>query len=186
MCPRYVQQDLHCLATLQKVRINPFLLTVEINGFSLKQADGAPLIAFARLFVDLETSSLFHWAIVLRELDLDKPDIHLAVESDGTVNFEKLAPASSSPPEPAKPDAKPLRFILQGVAINEGRIVAVDRRQSTPAQLSFEKLNLHVKDLSTIKDHKGSYAISATTEEGGVFSVGRRGLSCPLALGRQA
>ncbi len=167
--PQIAQQDLHCLATLQKVRINPFLLTAEINDFSLKQADGSPLITFARLFVDLETSSLFRWAIVLRELDLDKPDIHLAVESDGTINFEKLAPASSSPPEPVKPDAKPLRFILQEVAINEGRIVAVDRRQSTPAQLSLEKLNLLVKDVSTIKDQNGSYAISATTEEGESF-----------------
>ena len=69
--PRYAQQDLHCQAALQKVRINPFLLTVEINEFSLKQADGSPLIAFARLFVDLETSSLFRWAVVLRELDLE-------------------------------------------------------------------------------------------------------------------
>ena len=167
--PRYAQQDLHCLAEIQKVRINPFLLTVELNGFSLKQADGAPLLAFAKLFVDLETSSLVHWAVVLRELDLDQPDIHLAVESDGTINFEKLAPASSSPPEPAKPDAKPFRFILQGAAIKEGRIVAVDRRQSTPAQLSVEKLNLQVKDVSTIKGRNGSYAISATTEEGASF-----------------
>ncbi len=165
--PRYAQQNLHCLANIQKVRINPFLLTFEINEFSLKQQDGSPLIAFARLFIDLETSSLFHWAVVLRELDLDKPDIHLAVESDGTINFEKLAPASSSPPEPPKPDAKPLRFILQGVTINDGRIVAVDKRQSTPAQLSLEKLNLHLNDLSTIKNHNGSYSISATTEEEG-------------------
>ncbi len=164
--PRYAQNNLHCLASLEKVRINPFLLTVEINDFSLKQSDGSPLIAFARLFVDLETSSLFRWAVVLRELDLDKPDIQLAFESDGTINFEKLAAASSSPPERVKPDAKPLRFILQGVTISEGRIVAIDRRQSTPAQLSLEKLDIHVKDLSTVKDHNGSYAISATTEAG--------------------
>ena len=174
--PRYAQQNLHCLADLQKVRINPFLLTVEINGFNLKEADESSLLAFARLFVDLETSSLFHWAIVLREVALDKPEIDLAIESDGAFNFETLVPASSSPPEPAEPDAKPLRFILQKAAINEGRIVAIDKRQSTPAQLSLEKLGLQVNDLSTIKDYNGSYTIAATTEqgeslqlEGGVF-----------------
>ena len=164
--PRYAQQNLHCLAALQKVRINPFLLTVEINGFSLKQADGSPLIDFARLFVDLETSSLFHWAFVLRKFDLEKPDIHLAIEPDGTINFEKLVPASSSPPETAKPDAKPLRFILQGAAINEGRIFLVDNRQSTPARLTLEKLQLQVKNLATITNHNGSYAISVLTEQG--------------------
>lgn len=164
--PRYAQQELHCLVDLEKVRINPFLLTVEINGFSLKQADGAPLLGFARLFVDLETSSLYHWAVVLREVALDKPDIHLAVESDGTINFAKLGLASVSSPEPAQPDAKPFRFILQGAAITEGRIVAGDRRQSTPAELSLEKIGLQAKDVSTIKDHNGSYTVAAMTKDG--------------------
>ena len=164
--PRYVRQDLHCQAVLDKVRVNPFFLTMEMIGFSLKQADGSPLVAFERLFVDLEMRGIFRWAVVLRELDLDKPDIRVAVEPDGTINFEKLAGTSPQPPGSAKPDAKPIRLILQKVAIRQGRIAVVDRRQSNPAEFSLEKFNLHLQDLSTIKDSKGTYSLSATTEKG--------------------
>jgi uncharacterized protein involved in outer membrane biogenesis len=164
--PRYVERDLHCQAVLDKVRVNPFFLTFEINGFSLKQVDGSPLVAFEKLFVDLEMSGIFRWAVVLRELDLDKPDIHVVVEPDGTINFEKLVGTSPQPPESAKSDAKPLRFILQKLAIQQGRIAVVDKRQSNPAEFSLEKFNLHLQDLSTVKDDRGTYSLSATTEKG--------------------
>ncbi len=164
--PRYAQQNLHCQAGLERVRINPFLFSVEANGFNLKQADGLLLVSFDRLFVDLEMSSLFRWAVVLRELALDKPEIHLVFEPDGTINFEKLVPVSPQPPEPAKPNAKPFRFILQTLDIQQGRIAVVDKRQSTPADFNLEKLNLHLKDFSTVKDHNGIYSFSGTNEDG--------------------
>ena len=93
--PKYAQQNLHCRAVVDKVRINPFLLTVEVDRFIMNQADGSPLVAFDRFFVDLEMSSLLRWKVVLRELDLDKPDIHLVFEPDGSINFEKLATTST-------------------------------------------------------------------------------------------
>ena len=36
------------------VRINPFLLQVEVNDLSLPDADGTPMLGFRRLFVDFE------------------------------------------------------------------------------------------------------------------------------------
>ncbi|MGW8159321.1 MAG: DUF748 domain-containing protein [Desulfoprunum sp.] len=58
--PRYAAQNLDCRAAVERIRINPFLLSIEADQFSLQQADGSPMLAFARLFVDLEVSSLFH------------------------------------------------------------------------------------------------------------------------------
>ena len=111
------------------------------------------MLAFERFFVDLEMSSLFHWAVVLRELDLDKPDIHLAIEPDGSINFEKLATAPPQTSEPAKSEAKPLPFILQSIAVRGGRIAVVDKRQSTPANFTLQGLNL---DLQAFGHRQGS------------------------------
>jgi len=72
--PKYAQQNLQCHAGIEKIRINPFWLTIELNGFRLDQADGLPLAAFDKLFLDLETVSLFKWAIVLKELNLENPN----------------------------------------------------------------------------------------------------------------
>lgn len=165
--PKFAQQSLHCRADVGKVRINPLLLTLEVEQFSLRQADEAPLAAFARLFVDLEMSSLFRWAVVVRELDLDKPDFHLVVEPDGSINFEKLATAPSPPPEPAQANATPVPFLLQSVAVSGGRINVVDKRQSTPADITLQALNLQFQDVSTIKDKKGTCHLAATTDDQG-------------------
>jgi len=165
--PKYVQQNLHCRLGIDKVRVNPFLLTLEIDGFSLHQADGLPLAAFERLFVDLETSSLFRWAIVLRELQLENPDIHMVIAPDGSINFNALAQSpKQTPEEPATSEASPLPFILQNAAIVNGRIVVVDKRPSTPADFTIQGLDLHLHDFATVKEHYGTYHLAAATEDG--------------------
>ncbi len=165
--PKYVQENLHCLAVIDKVRINPFLLTVEVDRFSLQQADGSPLVAFERFFLDLETSSLFQGAVVLRQLDLDKPEIHLVVEPDGSNNFDKLAARPAQTPEPKKSAAKFLPFILQSAVVREGQMALVDKRQNIPAEFALHGLNLNLQDVSTVKEHKGTYRLATTTEDGG-------------------
>ena len=162
--PKLAQQSLHCRADVGKVRINPLLLTLEVEQFSLQQAGEAPLAAFARLFVDLEMSSLFRWAVVVRELDLDQPDFHLVVEPDGSINFEKLATA---PPEPAPGNATSVPLLLQSVVVSEGRISVVDKRQSTPADFTLQALNLQLENVATIKDWNGTYRLAATIDDQG-------------------
>jgi len=162
--PKYAQQNLHCQAGIGKVRINPFLFTIEVDQFSLQQADGLPLFAFERFFVDLETSSLFQWAIVVRELNLDAPDIHLVVESDGSINFAKLVSTPTQNPDSAQSQSTPLSFLLQSATIQGGRIGVMDKRQSIPAGFTLQGLALHVNDLSTVQDHPGTYHLVASTE----------------------
>ena len=164
--PNYAQQKLHCLARLDNVRINPFLLTIEINGFGLNQTDGLPLVAIDRLFANLEMSSLFRWAVVLRELELDNPDIHVVFEPDSATNFHKLALTPTPAPEPAQSKANPLPIIVRKGVVRGGRIALLDRHQGTPADLRLSKLSLHLKDLSTLKNHSGTYYFSAATEDG--------------------
>ncbi len=164
--PKYAQQNLHCRLGIDKVRVNPFLLTLAIDGFSLRQADGLPTAAFERFFVDLEISSLFRWAIVVKELHLEKPDIQVVIESDGSNNLNALAQSPEQTQKPATSEASPLPFILQNATIVNGRIVVVDKRQSTPADFTLQGLDLRLHDFATVQEHHGSYNLSAATEEG--------------------
>jgi len=163
--PRYAQQNLHCLADIDKIRINPFLLTLEVDRFNLRQGDELPLVAFEKLFVDLESSSLFHWALVLREVRLEKPDIQVVIEPDGSINLTRIAPPSPTP-EATKPETTPPPFILHNAAIQDGRIAIVDKRQSTPADFTLQGLDLRLQDIATLKDHHGTYHLAAVTEIG--------------------
>ncbi len=164
--PIYARKSLQCRLDMGKVRINPFLLTLDIDGFSLRQSNGAPLIAFGRLFVDFEMSSLFHWGVVLQKLELDKPDINVVIEPDGTTNFQKLAVTNTRSKESANKNLKPLALLVKEIRIHGGRFALVDRQQSMAADIVLENLRLNVKGLSTIKKHNGTIDFSATTNEG--------------------
>jgi uncharacterized protein involved in outer membrane biogenesis len=161
--PRYALDQLKCRADIGKVRINPFLFTFEVNEFSLAEQDGSPLARFSRLFLDLEMSGIFQWTTRFREFRLEKPALHVVFEPGGGINLAKLTPRSAAPKDPK---SKPFRMILQSVVITGGQVAVTDRRQSKPANLSFQNLNLNLKDFSTIQNRNGSYSFSAMTPKG--------------------
>ena len=59
--------------TLGEIRINPFKLQAEIKDLSLPDTDGKPMLAFRRLFVDFELSSLWQRAYFFKDVQLDAP-----------------------------------------------------------------------------------------------------------------
>src|SRR4029453_2822292 len=60
--PRDAEEQLGSQVTGGGVRINPFLLRLEVNGFRLEYPPGQPLVGFGRLLVDFQLSSLFRRA----------------------------------------------------------------------------------------------------------------------------
>lgn len=164
--PKIFKESANHQAEIGKVQINPYLLTFEAHEFSLSDAEGSPVAGFKRLFLDVEIVSLYRWALVIRAFEIDEPNIHVAIEPDGSLNLAKLAP----PPENPKPsESKPPPVFLQDIGITGGRIVFVDRRQSEPATIDIEGLDLYLRDLSTLEDQNGTYCLSASTAAGEKF-----------------
>jgi len=164
--PRYLQQNLHCQVGVDKIYVNPFLLTLEVDGFYLNQADGAPLVAIARFLVDLEMSSLLHWALVLEKLEVDKPNIHVALAADGSFNFAKLVQAAPQTANAPVAATELFPAILRSATIRGGRIAVIDQRQSTPAEVTVQEIHLDLIDVSTRREHNGTCRLAAATAAG--------------------
>ncbi|MDO9109024.1 MAG: DUF748 domain-containing protein, partial [Desulfatirhabdiaceae bacterium] len=145
-----------------KVRINPFLLTFEVIDVNLSTPD-EPLAGFKRLFIDFEIIRLLKGVATFRELLLEKPYVHLTVYPDGSINLEKAIPKT---PAEKTSDAAPLRMMIQNALVSGGTIVVLDKRQSRPASLNIQELDLSAADVSTLPGHSGTYAISARTHQG--------------------
>ena len=167
--PEYCQKNLQCQASLNNVRVNPFLLTFEARGFSLAQADGSPLASFDRFFVDYKLTGLIRRAFIFRQISLDRPALNVVFEPDGGLNLQKLVPKSSQPlqnDKPPKTDSEPVRMLMENVFIHEGKLTVVDRLQSKPANLNVDNFSFDLKNLSTLKEQDGQCSFSATTREG--------------------
>lgn len=167
--PKYVREGLQCQAALSKVRVNPFLLTFEARGFDLKQADGSPVASFERFFADLEWKSLVRWATVFRDLRLENPVVHVIIEPDGSLNLQALSPKTQEVREPEKPESKPFRMLLENIAVQEGKVMVIDRRPGEPVELLQKTFDLNLKNLSTLQEYDGTYRFTSTTPDGETF-----------------
>ncbi|MCL1980777.1 MAG: DUF748 domain-containing protein [Proteobacteria bacterium] len=171
--PHYAEQTWHLQAEVESIHLNPFLLTVEINGLSLRQENGQPLLSFARFFVDLELESVWRRAIVLREVTLVKPVVDLEIEPDGTLSLMRLAPANppeAAPPAPS-PSSPPLPFLLYQLDIQEAALHLTDKRPATPAVFTLADLNLDLRNCSTLPDQAATYKLAATIADQGTVQA---------------
>lgn len=163
--PHLAKEHLHCQASVETIRINPFLLTFEAEGFRLNQEDGTPLAAWQRLFIDLELSSLMRRAVVVREVTIDRPEIDLTIGADGSLNWATLAPASNSE-EPADNETSLMPFRLENVAVHHGQITCLDQRHDTPARLVVQEIEFAASGLSSHAEEQGSMRLTAATDQG--------------------
>ena len=163
--PKFVKEQLQCQLDMGKVRINPFLLTFEANDVSLSTPE-EPLAGFKRLFVDFEITRLVNGAVTFREIRLEKPTVHVTVHPDGSTNLEKAGPKT---PVAEPSDSKPLHMLIQNGLISGGTVIVTDNRQSRPASVTIQELDLSAADISTLPDHGGTYSISARTPDGESF-----------------
>ena len=163
--PRFVKEQLQCHLDLGKVRMNPFLLTFEVNYVSLNTPE-EPLAAFKQLFIDFELTRMGSRAATFREIRLEKPVVHVTVHPDGSTNLEKAGPKI---PVAESSDSQPLQMMIQNGLISGATIVVTDKRQSRPASVTMQELEIRIADVTTLPDHNGSYSIAARTPDGETF-----------------
>jgi hypothetical protein len=169
----YAAEQLKRKALIGEVRVNPFLFTFDAKGFSLKEADGAPIIGFGRLFVDFELSSLFRWAWTFADIRMERPSLYMEIRHDGRLNLAALSDSLSKTEDSPTEAGHLPRLVLQHAEIIDGSLTFSDRSDLTPATETFAPLNIEFKDISTLPDRKGPYTVRANLPGGG--TVGWQG-----------
>ena len=168
--PDIVSEQLQRKATVGAVRVNPLLFRVLVRDFALKENDGTPIVAFRRLMVDFELSSLLRWAWTFSSIRLDGLDLRVVVRPDGTLNLAALRPAPvPGDAQQAKGGGKLPRLLLQHAALRGGSVTFTDQTLSTPTSTTLQPIDLDLRDISTLPDPRGPYTVSAILRDGGVL-----------------
>ncbi len=169
--PQYAEEQLHSKLLLGKVRINPLLFTCEIQDLSLRINDGdEPLFSAHRLFVDFELESIIRRAWTFGDLVIESPILHLKIDGDGRLNLADLLerqPASAPPPDTEK--QTPPRLLLQHLALSSGTVHLDDHSTAHPVSTAFTPIALELKNISTLPEHRGAYAVSAALPDNGTL-----------------
>ncbi len=166
-----VRDNLGVALKLQKVSVNPFVLSLQVDGLELDEPGGEAFLTVERIFINFQLSSLFRWAATFREFYIESPNIRLARDGDGEFNFDFLAQQSAEPAEtePA-PESGPPRLLIQDFAITDS---VVDWKDDVPPERVVTQLgpiNIAISELNTLPDRSGLQDVVITTESQGTLS----------------
>lgn len=143
---------LHREVTIKAIWFNPFMLSLEINGFSIKDREGdEPFVSFAELALNFQAASVFKEGPVLRDILLRAPHVTIIRTEDLTYNFSDLLEEFAANPAPdatPPPEAKPFRYSLNNIRIEGGSIDFLD--QPRHAQHAVRDINIGIPFLSNL------------------------------------
>jgi hypothetical protein len=134
--------------TVGEIRVNPFLLQVDIKDLALTGSQGTKLVGFARLFVDFELSSVWHRAYTFSHIDIAAPYANAVIFKDGSVNLSQLSPKPDEKPKPQT--AEPIPALKIGsFKVTEGFLSFDDRRRQSDFATRLEPINFELQNFST-------------------------------------
>ena len=116
--------------------------------------------------VNVQTSSLFRRALIIKSAVLSMPEINLVRITADQFNFSDLLEGQNETARPASAEpGKPLRVVLGQLRIVDGRIRFEDRSLQTPFSSTLSVVNLSVTSLDTAPQAPpGGFQIALKTE----------------------
>lgn len=115
-----LSEKLHRKIVIQEINVNPFVLSLKVRGFAVKERDSSEtFISFEELFVNLQSVSIFKKGPIFSEIRLKKLYLNVKRNEDMTYNFSDLL--TQGKPEKTA-ELKPPRFSLNNIQILNGSV----------------------------------------------------------------
>ncbi len=154
--------------SIQKVKLNPFVLSCTVRGLLINDKDGEPFISWDEVYVNFQLSSFFGKAWVFKEISTTHPFIRVQMNKDGTFNFSDLITKFSTNAPSAAPTqpSKPLVLHIDRLHIGGATAALADFTPREPFKRTLGPLDITLENFRTDPDNKNPYAFTGTTDAG--------------------
>jgi hypothetical protein len=158
--------------TAQKVRVNPFALSVTIEGLLVKDRDGGPLLSWDELYVNAKIWPLLKKEARLDALRLVRFRLRTGLDSQGRLKSQDVLDALRSGEDgpPAKKEGRPWVFGIDRLDIERAEIDFKDLSRRRPFETQVGPFTVELKDFRTRPDATAPYSFTGTTESGETFT----------------
>jgi Domain of Unknown Function (DUF748) len=166
--PSVIAEETGRKASVANIEFNPFALVASIQDFKILEKNGKPFVGFDNFNIDINGfQSITHLTLVIDEVALSKPSVHLAKLKDGKFNFEDMAKPKKEE-EPKQPDDGelfPLNIVK--LAIKDGKLMWDDNHFAKPVSEEITPINLNISSLSTEEKAKAKLDFNLGLKSGG-------------------
>ncbi len=171
--------------TVEEVRCNPFELSLTVRGFAMPDRPGSTMVAFDELYANAQVSSLFRWALTLKELRIERPFFALRRFEDGAVNVLELKrdiEARTAPEKNAENDDALVRALLHHIQITDAGIDVDDLALTEPLHIKLGPARFELHGISTIPERRGDHDFVIGLPRGGEVRITGNVVVEPLGI----
>ncbi|MGQ0810932.1 MAG: DUF748 domain-containing protein [Nitrospiraceae bacterium] len=163
-----IQEKLGRQATVREVSVNPFQLSLTINGFDIPDRDQqTPMVGFEEFHVNFQLSSLLNRAYTFHEIRLILPYARPEVLKDGHLNLLDLVPPPSDPalasPEAAPdPGERTLPPVIIGLLhVDRGVVEFHDLTKKPPFEANIVPIGFTLQNFRTVQGSENPHKFTA-------------------------
>ena len=167
----FVLKDLDRTVLIEKVEINPYVLSLRVQGFEMDDIDGVRLAGFDEFFVNFQLSSLFNWAWTFAAISLVDPYFFFERFDSQNSRLSRLLADISKLQSEANADKRPgvPRLLIHNLTLSDGRIDAKDNVPAKAVAMSFTPINISLQELNTLPDQHGKQSVTIRLPNDGVL-----------------
>lgn len=150
--------------TLERVRCNPFALSLTLKGFRIPDARGEVAVGFDKLYLRFNLFSPFFGAWTLDEFRVDKPLVNAAIMQDRTLSLLSLVrpQAQTAPVDTTK---EPPVLLVRHLRIADGVVSYEDLSRQPAFKKALIPIQIELKDFTTRRDRRNEYSLDAKTDK---------------------
>jgi AsmA protein len=124
---------------------------IALKGLKISERDGkSQFVSFAEARLHYQFWPLLSRQVVVDEIVLDTPDIHVVRNSDGSFNFSDLLKKQQPAAPVAEEEKTPFTFAVAKVEVTDGRVLYDDRKgvSGAPFTYTLQDIGVEIKNLT--------------------------------------
>jgi outer membrane protein OmpA-like peptidoglycan-associated protein len=150
------------------ISVNPYTLKVDVDQLQIgERGTSHPFIEISHLRLKVSWTSLVRLALVVKELRVERPVMHLVRTADQRFNVSDLFDR----PVPADQSRHPFRLAGFNLQLHDGTLHIADHSGATPGALALQGLSVELKNLHTTGQTPASLVIGARLSGGGSVAL---------------
>jgi len=157
--------------TIEKIKLNPLILSATATNLTVYEIDEEPFAGFNELFVNIQLSSIFKWAVTFKEIRMTEPFGVLKLLPEKKLNIDDIL-AKFSQPKP-KTDQKTEVFpvVISKLQVEDGKFSVEDLAGKEPIYETYSPITFTLENLSTLKESQGAYKFVGVGPNGGNYQL---------------
>lgn len=159
---------------VDRIEVNPFALSLRVNGLSLDNPDGEPTLRMQEFFANFQLSSIFRLALTFDEIRFTAAELFVARNQAGEMDFTYLTKSSTeervTETSPAKDETALLPVLIYQFKIEEFIVHWVDQVPIEPVKTRIGPIAVDIEELNTLPNRTGHQSVEIKTQNLGNLS----------------